>query len=139
MIDGTPSGPGSQDHDRPQDIHNALEPLFDVVRRIAARDRAFDRMTVERLGLLESQHDELQRQYEEFYREFQGQEYSEALCGARLEFGAELAQLDRFRRVLQELVCYLPDAERLAAERLLSTKGPKVRRRGGLVESEVEL
>lgn len=117
-----------QDGDHPQfrDIVNAFEPLFDVVRELARENATLREICAQRMARLEQRFDELQRQDEELlYRKFLARYYSEGLCGVRLEFETEIAQLDRYRRVLLDLVCYLPDAKRLEAERLLSTRAPR--------------
>ena len=98
---------------------------------------ASERITARRLTLLEKQFDDI-RQYQEelLFRKFTARYYSEELHFVRYQYEAEVAQFQRFQRILLKLVCYLPEDEQLEAKRLLTTPAPKVRRRDGITTSE---
>ena len=101
---------------------------------------ASERIMARRMTLLEEQLDNIQRQNEELlFRKFTARYYSETLLSVKCGYEAEIAQFQRFQRVLLKLTCYLPDDERREAERLLTTPAPKSSRRGGVITSEREL
>ena len=116
-------------HDRIAQLERAVAVLF-----------ASERITTQRLTLLGDQLDHVQRQNEELlFQKFTARYYSETLFSVKCQYETEVAQFERYRRVLLKLVCHLPEGEQRDAERLLSTAGPKVRRDGDLRISEVEL
>ena len=99
-----------------------------------------ERITARRLTLIEEQLDCIQHQNEELlFRKFTARYYSETLLSVKCGYEAEIAQFQRFQRVLLKLTCYLPDDERREAQRLLTTPAPKSSRRGGVITSEREL
>ena len=99
-----------------------------------------ERITARRLTLIEQQLDDIQSQNEELlFRKFTARYYSETLFSVKYEYEAEVAQFQRFRRVLLKLVCHLPEGEQRDGQRLLNTAGPKVRHNGDLTISQVEL
>jgi UTP:GlnB (protein PII) uridylyltransferase len=101
---------------------------------------ASERITARRLTLLGEQLDHLQAQNEEeLFRRFTAKYYSETLVSVKCQYEAELAQFQRFQRVLLKLTCYLPEAEQREADRLLTSAAPKVRRHAGMTTTEREL
>ena len=114
------------------EILYALEPLFDVVREMArdvATLQASGRMTARRLAIQEAQLDLLQRRDEEvLFRKFVARYYSTELFAVRCQYETEVAKFQAFRRVLLDLICFLPDAER---DRALTLLAGTPRRKGG--------
>ena len=119
---------------------NNTQERLGQVEDVLATVLTSERITARRLALIEEQLDRLENQnIDLLFRKFTARYYSETLLSVRFEYETEIAQLQRFRRVLLKLVCHLPEGEHLDAERLLNTTGPKVRHNGDLTISEVEL
>ena len=115
------------------DILKALDPLVDVVRELVRENAmllASERISARRLAILEAQFDQLQRRDEELlFRKFVARYYSEQLFAVRCQYEAEIGRFQAFQRVLKDLTCFLPDAERDRALRLLATRAGKPRGR----------
>ena len=120
--------------------NDSIEARLAQVEQVVALVLDSERITARRLTLLGDQLDHIESQNEEqLFRKFKARYYSEDLVSVRCQYEAEVAQFQRYQRVLLKLVCYLPDDERREAERLLTTAAPKVRRRDGLTTVERDL
>ena len=122
------------------ETHDTIDARLVQLQRAVAVLLASERITARRLTLIEQQLSNLESQDEEvLFRKFTARYYSETLVSVRCEYEAELAEMDRFRRVLLSLACHLPQGEQRVAERLLSERGPKVQRNGDLTLTELEI